>query len=45
MPNYQEAFAAISASATRCAARLTLDMDAEIDGFTEELQGIFDRAE
>ena len=45
MPNYQETFAAISGRATRLRSTPDLDMDAEIAAFTEELQGIFDRAE
>lgn len=45
VPNYQEAFAAIQAKLTDLRSTPDLDMDAEIAAFTEELQGIFDRAE
>jgi multiple sugar transport system substrate-binding protein len=45
VPNYQEAFAAIQAELTELRSTPDLDMDAEIASFTEELQGIFDRAE
>jgi multiple sugar transport system substrate-binding protein len=45
MPNYQEAFAAIQAKLTELRSTPDLDMDTVIADFTEELQGIFDRAE
>jgi multiple sugar transport system substrate-binding protein len=45
MPNYQEAFAAIQAELTELRSTPDIDMDEEIASFTEELQGIFDRAE
>ena len=45
VPNYQEAFAAIQAKWTEFRSTPDLDMDAEIASFTEELQGIYDRAE
>jgi multiple sugar transport system substrate-binding protein len=45
MPNYQEAFAAIQAELTELRSTPDIDMDEEIEAFTEELQGIFDRAE
>jgi multiple sugar transport system substrate-binding protein len=45
MPNYQEAFAAIQAELTELRSTPGIDMDEEIAAFTEELQGIFDRAE
>jgi multiple sugar transport system substrate-binding protein len=45
MPNYQEAFTAIQTELTELRSTDGLDMDAEIASFTEELQGIFDRAE
>jgi multiple sugar transport system substrate-binding protein len=45
MPNYQEAFDAIVAKLTEWRSTEGLDMDEEIASFTEELQGIFDRAE
>ena len=45
MPNYNEAFEAIKAELIRIRSTPDLDMDAEIASFTEELQGIFDRAE
>ena len=45
MPNYNEAFEAIKAELIRLRSTPNLDMDEEIAAFTEELQGIFDRAE
>jgi multiple sugar transport system substrate-binding protein len=45
MPNYSEAFKAIQAELTELRSTPGIDMDAEITSFTEELQGIFDRAE
>jgi multiple sugar transport system substrate-binding protein len=45
VPNYPEAFTAIQAKLTELRSTDGLDMDAEIAAFTEELQGIFDRAE
>jgi multiple sugar transport system substrate-binding protein len=45
VPNYLEAFAAIQAKWTELRSTPDLDMDAEISAFTEELQGIYDRAE
>jgi multiple sugar transport system substrate-binding protein len=45
MPNYQEAFAAIQGELTKLRSTPDIDMDAEIESFTAELQDIFDRAE
>ncbi len=47
MPNYQEAFAAIKAEliGDLRGTPMSLDIDADIEDFVEELQGIFDRAE
>jgi hypothetical protein len=45
VPNYQEAFAAIQAELTKLRSTPDIDMDAEIESFTAELQDIFDRAE
>jgi multiple sugar transport system substrate-binding protein len=45
VPNYQEAFQAVVEFGTTLRATPDLDVDAEIDAFQEELQGIFDRAE
>jgi multiple sugar transport system substrate-binding protein len=45
VPNYQEAFQAVVAFGTKLRSTPDLDIDAEIDAFQEELQGIFDRAE
>jgi multiple sugar transport system substrate-binding protein len=45
MPNYQEAFTAIQGKLTDLRSTPDLDIEAEIAAFTEELQGIFDRAE
>ena len=45
MPNYAEAFEAIKAELIHIRGTDGLDMDTEIAAFTEELQGIFDRAE
>jgi multiple sugar transport system substrate-binding protein len=45
VPNYQEANTAIVAFGTKLRSTPDLDVEAEIDAFQEELQGIFDRAE
>ena len=45
MPNYQEAFTAIQTELTELRSTEGINMDEEIASFTEELQGIFDRAE
>ena len=45
VPNYQEAFAAIVSFGSVLRTDGDLDIQAEIDGFQEELQAIFDRAE
>ena len=45
MPNYTEAFTAIQGELTKLRSTPGIDMDEEIAAFTEELQGIFDRAE
>jgi multiple sugar transport system substrate-binding protein len=45
MPNYSEAFTAIQGKLTELRSTPDVDMDADIAAFTEELQGIFDRAE
>ena len=45
VPNYTEAFTAIQGELTNLRSTPDIDMDAEIERFTEELQGIFDRAE
>ncbi len=45
VPNYQEAFEAIVRFGDTLRSTEGLDVDAEIEAFTEELQGIYDRAE
>jgi multiple sugar transport system substrate-binding protein len=45
MPNYQEAFASIVTFGDTMRTDDSLDIDAAIDDFTEELQAIFDAAE
>jgi len=45
VPNYQESFDAILAFGSKLRSTPGLDMDAEIEAFTEELQTIYDRAE
>ena len=45
VPNYQEAFDAIVTFGDTLRSTEGLDVDAEIQSFTEELQTIFDRAE
>lgn len=45
LPNYQEAFAAIQGKLTELRSTPDLDIEAEIEDFEAELQGIFDRAE
>ena len=45
VPNYTEAFTAIQGELTNLRSTPDIEMDAEIERFTEELQGIFDRAE
>jgi multiple sugar transport system substrate-binding protein len=44
-PNYQEGFDAVLAFGDKLRSTEGLDIDAEIEGFIEELQTIFDRAE
>jgi multiple sugar transport system substrate-binding protein len=43
-PNYQEGFDAVLAFGDKLRSTEGLDVDAEIEAFIEELQGIFDRA-
>lgn len=45
VPNYQETFDAIVAEGSKFRSTDGLDMDAEIEAFTEQLQTIYDRAE
>jgi multiple sugar transport system substrate-binding protein len=45
VPNYQETFDAIVAFGSKLRSTEGLDMDAEIEAFTEQLQTIYDRAE
>ena len=44
-PNYQETFAAIVSVGATLRTDDSLDMDADIDDFQEELQGIYDGAD
>ena len=45
MPNYQEAFASVVTFGDTMRTDGSLDIDAAIDDFVEELQAIFDSAE
>jgi multiple sugar transport system substrate-binding protein len=45
VPNYQETFDAIVAFGSKLRSTDGLDVDAEIEAFTEQLQEIYDRAE
>jgi multiple sugar transport system substrate-binding protein len=45
VPNYQETFDAIVAFGSKLRSTEGLDVDAEIEAFTEQLQEIYDRAE